>query len=163
MMQTIHSCEVRRKVVNIMSSEERPKLPVNSLVGALNLIEAILNEMMDEYAAAVAKLQKRPHDRVAENTIDEVENWVCTETFVSLTGGLIDPEDMLDMMRKAVENGQYKRRNNHAGPKPDEQELAKRAHRRALHQQKMENPDYAASMREKTHTWYMNRKARGKR
>ena len=119
--------------------------------------------MMDEYAAAVAKLQKRPHDRAAENTIDEVENWVCTETFVSLTGGLIDPEDMLDMMRKAVENGQYKRRNNHAGPKPDEQELAKRAHRRALHQQKMENPDYAASMREKTHTWYMNRKARGKR
>lgn len=82
---------------------------------------------------------------------------------MSLTGGLIDPEDMLDMMRKAVENGQYKRRNNHAGPKPDEQELAKRAHRRALHQQKMENPDYAASMREKTHTWYMNRKARGKR
>ena len=130
-----------------MSSEERPKLPVKSLVGALNLIEAILNEMMDEYAAAVAKLQKRPHDRAAENTIDEVENWVCTETFVSLTGGLIDPEDMLDMMRKAVENGQYKRRNNHAGPKPDEQELAKRAHRRALHQQKMENPDYAASMR----------------
>ena len=119
-----------------MSSEERPKLPVESLVGALNLIEAILNEMMDEYAAAVAKLQKRPHDRAAENTIDEVENWVCTETFVSLTGGLIDPEDMLDMMRKAVENGQYKRRNNHAGPKPDEQELAKRAHRRALHQQK---------------------------
>lgn len=117
-----------------MSSEERPKLPVESLVGALNLIEAILNEMMDEYAAAVAKLQKRPHDRAAENTIDEVENWVCTETFVSLTGGLIDPEDMLDMMRKAVENGQYKRRNNHAGPKPDEQELAKRAHRRALHQ-----------------------------
>lgn len=50
MMQTIHSCEVRRKVVNIMGSEERPKLPVNSLVGALNLIEAILNEMMDEYA-----------------------------------------------------------------------------------------------------------------
>lgn len=37
-----------------MSSEERPKLPVESLVGALNLIEAILNEMMDEYAAAVA-------------------------------------------------------------------------------------------------------------
>lgn len=91
MMQTIHSCEIRRKVVNIMGSEERPKLPVNSLVGALNLIEAILNEMMDEYAAAVAKLQKRPHDRAAENTIDEVENWVCTETFVSLTGGLIDP------------------------------------------------------------------------
>lgn len=55
MMQTIHSCEIRRKVVNIMGSEERPKLPVNSLVGALNLIEAILNEMMDEYAAAVAR------------------------------------------------------------------------------------------------------------
>lgn len=112
MMQTIHSCEIRRKVVNIMGSEERPKLPVNSLVGALNLIEAILNEMMDEYAAAVAKLQKRPHDRTAENTIDEVENWVCTETFVSLTGGLIDPEDMLDMMHRAVDSGQYKRRNN---------------------------------------------------
>ena len=30
-----------------MSSEERPKLPVKSLVGALNLIEAILNEMIE--------------------------------------------------------------------------------------------------------------------
>ena len=58
MMQTIHSCEIRRKVVNIMGSEERPKLPVNSLVGALNLIEAILNEMMDDYAVRMTELRK---------------------------------------------------------------------------------------------------------
>ena len=99
MMQTIHSCEVRRKVVNIMSSEERPKLPVNSLVGALNLIEAILNEMMDEYAVAVAlkALKKSEYITQKMREEDNRRNFVeLTEKGRKLVEESCDFFDMLD-------------------------------------------------------------------
>lgn len=82
--------------------ESREKLPIHSAYGAEKLIDAVLVVMARDYILSAKRLLKKTDDEIALFNVRQTEAFIRSDVFQRLTMSEIEPDTLIERLRKAV-------------------------------------------------------------
>lgn len=119
--------------------EEEPDVPRDPQpiyydLGAERLIDAVLALMARDYIHSLRRLLRAPEDKINLYNVKQTEAFIRSDTFVRLTMGTTEPEEMIESLRAAaagecnpgsIHYGVNKKLNPHAARRKTSGELEK--------------------------------------